>query len=75
MALVLKKIIHLRQLLWRNGFSQPTLLESHMALLQVPDALLPIQFPANMLRKAAEDGLSTWVPAAAWETWLEFQTP
>lgn len=41
------------------------------ALVHVLTAPLPIQLPANMLGKAAEDGLSVWAPV----TQGEMQTP
>lgn len=40
--------------------------------VQVPDALLPIQVPANVLGERTEDDSSTWAAASMWEIQTEF---
>lgn len=44
-------------------------------LLQIPTAMLLIQFPVNAPGKETEDGPSTGATATMWESQLQFSAP
>lgn len=47
----------------------------YQVLVQVLAALLPIQLLANVLGKAADDGLGAWPLTPMWGTQREFWVP
>lgn len=53
----------------------PTTLASMWAPVQVLAVPLPIQLPAIVPEKAAENGPSTWAPEHTWEIWKKLLAP
>lgn len=53
----------MRCVIAQNAEPLAVMLASHVGVLvSVPSALFPIQLPASVLGKAAEDDLSNWAP-------------